>query len=225
VNENRPGVCSKVIKPEEIIEYIETALQNCPEIKIAGIAGPAEPMADINIFYKTYSIIREQYPDLKLCLATNGLVLADYYDLIRELKVDYITVTVNSLIPDTVAQVYEWVEYNKIRWAGHEAGEILVNQHRKALEKLSENDAIFKINLLVIPGVNDFEISSTCKELSRYNPAGVNIVPMLPVKGSKFAFKKEIDSHSLHLIQQQCAQYANILTHCRRCRSDAVGFL
>lgn len=37
--EDRPGVASKVITPEESLEALEKALNLCPEIKVAGIAG------------------------------------------------------------------------------------------------------------------------------------------------------------------------------------------
>ena len=40
--EERPGVTSKVITPTESLEILDKALRICPEITVAGIAGPGD---------------------------------------------------------------------------------------------------------------------------------------------------------------------------------------
>lgn len=43
--ENRPGVTSTVLKPEQSIDVLRKALEICPEITVAGIAGPGDTLA------------------------------------------------------------------------------------------------------------------------------------------------------------------------------------
>lgn len=71
-----------------------------------GIAGPGDPLANIGRSFKTLELIREQLPDLKLCLSTNGLMLPDAVDRLLEVGVDHVTVTINTLDPDIAAQIY-----------------------------------------------------------------------------------------------------------------------
>ena len=76
VNESRPGVTSAVLKPKQAIAYLEKVLEAEPRITVAGIAGPGDPFANPKETLETIRLIRRRFPDLLLCLATNGLGLA-----------------------------------------------------------------------------------------------------------------------------------------------------
>ncbi len=43
--EERPSVTGRVIEPEEAADYVGKALTFCPEIAVAGIAGPGDTLA------------------------------------------------------------------------------------------------------------------------------------------------------------------------------------
>lgn len=62
--ENRPGVTSKVITPDESIVYWKKQLKICPEITVAGIAGPGDTLASdyaLETFRKIKGKISETY--------------------------------------------------------------------------------------------------------------------------------------------------------------------
>lgn len=63
--EDRPGVTSKVLSPIESLNVLKKALDICPEIRVAGIAGPGD----------TFRLVKEHYPGLIKCMSTNGLLL------------------------------------------------------------------------------------------------------------------------------------------------------
>ncbi len=50
-------------------------------------------------------LVRDQLPDLKLCLSTNGLMLPDAVDRLLEVGVDHVTVTINT-DADIAGQIY-----------------------------------------------------------------------------------------------------------------------
>ena len=50
VNESRPGVASKIITPKEALERTAQALQKEPRIRVAGIAGPGDPLVNRETF-------------------------------------------------------------------------------------------------------------------------------------------------------------------------------
>lgn len=56
--EERPGVTSKVITPDESIDIPKKALEICPEIKVAGIAGPGDTL-------ETFRKVKENFPQQK----------------------------------------------------------------------------------------------------------------------------------------------------------------
>ncbi len=58
--EERPGVTSKVLKPEESIGILEKALELCPEITVAGIAEPGDTLAT-DYALNTFRLIKEKF--------------------------------------------------------------------------------------------------------------------------------------------------------------------
>ena len=62
------------------------------------------------------------------CLSTNGLNLFPYIDELKELNVDHVTITINSLDPDVLAGIYSWVRFDKRIYRGREGAEILLEQ-------------------------------------------------------------------------------------------------
>lgn len=74
--EERPGVTSKVITPTESLEILDKALRLCPEITVAGIAGPGDTLAS-DYALKTFRGVKERFPQLIKCMSTNGLLLEE----------------------------------------------------------------------------------------------------------------------------------------------------
>jgi len=74
--EKRPGVSRGILSPEEALAVVEKALELCPEITVAGIAGPGDTLAT-NHAIETFELIHRKFPQLINCLSTNGLLLKE----------------------------------------------------------------------------------------------------------------------------------------------------
>lgn len=99
-NESRPGVVSELLSPEEAAQKVLVVAGKIPQMTVLGIAGPGDPLANPDKTFKTFELINSQAPDIKLCLSTNGLMLPDYVDRIKELNVDHVTITINIVYFD-----------------------------------------------------------------------------------------------------------------------------
>lgn len=100
--EERPGVTSKVLKPQESVEILEKALKLCPEITVAGIAGPGDTLAT-DYALDTFRLVKEKFPKLIKCMSTNGLLLYERADEIIDIGINSLTVTVNAVNPEIEA--------------------------------------------------------------------------------------------------------------------------
>ncbi len=65
-------------------------------MKVVGIAGPGDPLANPKTF-ETFELVKKEFPEMHLCLSTNGLLLTEHLDRLVNLGVHSVTVTINAL--------------------------------------------------------------------------------------------------------------------------------
>src|ERR1039457_4131714 len=76
LNESRTGVTSAVLTPQQALYYLERAMEKSPPIRVVGIAGPRDPFASPEDTLETLRLVRNRYPEMLLCVASNGLEVA-----------------------------------------------------------------------------------------------------------------------------------------------------
>jgi nitrogen fixation protein NifB len=204
-SENRPGVTSRVITPQEAVSRVAEVLPEIPAISVVGIAGPGDPLFNEATF-ETFRLLGAEFPALHKCLSTNGLLLPEKLGLLRELDVETITVTVNAVEPSVAAGIYSHVYYRGRKMVGDEAARVLLGNQLAGIEMAVNAGIAVKVNTVMIPTVNDthiIEVARKTKELGVYVQ---NIIPLMPL--SRFA----------HLTAPSPADVQSL-------RADAIGLL
>ncbi|MEL6603346.1 MAG: nitrogenase cofactor biosynthesis protein NifB [Cyanobacteria bacterium J06614_10] len=228
-NESRPGVVSELLTPEEAAHKALVVAGKIPQMTVLGIAGPGDPLANPEKTFRTFELIAEKAPDIKLCLSTNGLMLPDYIDRIKALKVDHVTLTINMVDPKIGEKIYPWVHYRRRRYRGIDGVKILHERQMESLDALREADILCKTNSVLIPGIND-EHMPAVNEVIRSKGAFLhNIMPLIsaPEHGTYFGLngQRGPNPKELKAVQDRCAGNMKMMRHCRQCRADAVGLL
>jgi len=222
VNESRPGVTSKVLTPEEGLDLVRKVVKDYPFVKVIGIAGPGEPLANPETF-EALRLVHEEFPHLIMCLSTNGLMLPESIEELAKYNVGNITVTLNAVDPAIGEKIYSWVEYNGKKYHGREAAELLLSQQLKGIEMAVAKKTFVKINTVYIPGVNDEHIPEIAKKAGEMGAFTFNVIPLIPQY--KFASITPPTPTEKREMQDRCAQYIKQMRHCARCRADAIGKL
>lgn len=225
VNESRPGVTSAVLSPAQAMVYLEEVLRRKPNISVVGIAGPGDPFANADQTLETCRRVRERYPEMMLCLATNGLNLTPHLDELAELKVSHVTVTVNAVDPDIGAKIYSWMRIGKRVRRSEEGARILLERQLEAIKGLKARGIIVKVNSIIIPGINDHHIEAVAKKMNELNVDIFNCMPYRPNKGSDFEHLEEPSTETVNAIRSAAGKHVKQMRHCKRCRADAVGML
>lgn len=122
VNESRPGITSSVLSPTQAVSYLRKISQRISNISTIGIAGPGDAFAEPRRTIETIKLIKSEFPDKIFCLSTNGLELEPWAEELASLGVSHITLTINSLRPETLCRIYQWVRFRKRVYRGREAG-------------------------------------------------------------------------------------------------------
>lgn len=224
-NESRPGVTSEVLTPEEALNKYKEVKKRMPNLKVLGIAGPGDALANFEETKKSIELIKEADPEVTFCLSTNGLMLPFYANELVNLGVSHITVTINAIDTSIGAKIYREVNYLGIKYTGEEAAQILLNNQLAGLKFLASKGVVCKVNTVMIKGVNDEHITEVIKKVKECGAYITNIMQMIPVKGSVFENKPMVSNVELNAMRNECEKYIKQMYHCRQCRADAIGTL
>jgi nitrogen fixation protein NifB len=222
VNESRPGVTTKVLNAQESIELVRKVMAQFPYIKVIGIAGPGEPLANEETF-EALRLLHEEFPHLILCISTNGLLLPEKIDLLQKYGVDNITVTLNAIDPEIGSRIYQFVNYKGKRYHGLEAAKILLDNQMMGIKMAIDRKMIVKINTVYIPGINEKHIPEIARKVGEMGVYTFNVIPL--IAQYKFADITPPTPEMKRKMQDECAQYVRQMRHCQRCRADAIGML
>jgi len=225
VNESRPGVTSGLLSPGQALWYLKECLEEDSQIAVVGIAGPGDPFANADETIETLRLVRNEYPEMLLCVATNGLELEPYVDELASLNVTHVTVTVNAVDPEIGADVYSWVRHKKKVLRGVEGARVLWERQRSAIKKLVEKGVMVKVNTIIIPGINDHHVEEVAQVVGEMGVTILNAIPLYPVAGTPFEFLPVPTKEDVLAVREACKPHVPLMHHCTRCRADAVGIL
>ncbi len=218
--DNRPGVSKCILSPEKAILRLKKVIQLNPAIKVVGIAGPGDPLANEATFM-ALELIQQRFHNLHLCLSTNGLALPESVDRLWELGVRFLTVTLNAVDPAIGARIYSFVRLGNRVYREEEGAKILLKRQLLGIEKAVAKGFKVKINSVFVPTINDnhlLDIAQTVKDLGVFL---MNIMPLLP--GGKFKHLHPPDFKQLQAVRQVCASFVRQWHLCKQCRADAIG--
>jgi nitrogen fixation protein NifB len=225
VNESRPGVTSATLSPRQAIEYTKKVLEKEDRITVAGIAGPGDPMANAAETMETLRLLRRNFPDILLCLATNGLGLPEYLDELAEIAVSHVTVTVNAVDPEIGRHIYGWVRDGKVIYRGLKAAQVLLERQIESIKGLKARGVIVKVNTIVVPGINDRHVEEVARRMAELGVDVLNCMPMYPNAETPFEAIPEPTPEQMAALRRQGEAHLPQMHHCTRCRADAVGLL
>ncbi|WP_110955528.1 radical SAM protein [Anaerosinus massiliensis] len=218
--EDRPGVASVILKPEEAVDAVERALALCPEITVAGIAGPGDTLATDSAL-QTFDLLGKRFPQLLKCMSTNGLLLNERAQEIVDVGVDSLTVTVNAVDASIQARIISDILYHGKRYEGEEAAAILIENQLAGIKKIAEAGITIKVNTVLINEINRFHIREIARVVRSYGAKLYNIIPLIPQHKFRDCIApacKDIDG-----ARYEAEKYIEVFRHCQRCRADAVG--
>jgi len=225
VNESRPGVTTGVLTPQQAMIYLDAVFAEKPNIAVVGIAGPGDPFANPEETLQTLRWVRAAYPEMLLCVATNGLGVGPYIDELAELQVSHVTVTVNAVDPAISEKIYAWVRHNKRVLKPADGARVLLEKQLDAVRRLKENGLTVKVNSIVIPGINDHHVPEVAKRMGEMGVDILNAVAYYPNEGAAFSDIPEPPKAMIAKIRKAAAEHIPQMHHCTRCRADAVGML
>lgn len=224
-NESRPGVASRLMTPPEALDKVREVMASPilgPTMKVAGIAGPGDPLANQQTF-ETFRLIGQEFPDLMKCMSTNGLLLPESLDRLMELGLHSLTVTINAVEAATAAKIYRHIYYHGRRYSGLDAAEILLASQYEGVQRACQLGLVVKVNTVLIPGINDAEIPLIAERIKSMGVFVMNVMPLIPQ--ADLAHVTAPTQEYLAQVRDENEKVIGQMRHCKQCRADAIGLL
>lgn len=218
--ENRPGVSHSLLTPEAAVDMVAKALEKCPELTVAGIAGPGDTLAT-NHALEAFELIHQRYPKLINCLSTNGLLLEEKAERLVAVGVKTVTVTMNAVDYHILEQICAYIFYQGHHFTNSLAARLLISAQIAGIRKIVSLGLVVKINAVLIPGVNDHHLGHVAELASKLGASLFNIIPLIPQH--EFKEYPVPDCQQLNSAREAAEKYLPVFRHCQHCRADACG--
>ncbi|CEP67402.1 Aldolase-type TIM barrel [Moorella glycerini] len=221
-NENRPGVTSHLMTPGEALQHVQRLVERDRCIRVVGVAGPGEPLANKATIY-TLRLVHRRFPWLTKCISTNGLLLTESLPTLREAGVRAVTVTVNAVSPAVGSRIYDYVSYRGRVYKGAAGAELLWQAQSGGIRRARESGMVVKVNSVLIPGINDHHLEEVARAVKAAGAHVMNIIPLIPQ--GEFVGLLPPPPERVNLLRRKLSPIIDQMSHCRRCRADAAGRL
>ena len=216
---------SSILSPEQAGVYMSKVVEKEPRIAVAGIAGPGDPFANGDETMATLRTVRRQFPEMLLCVSSNGMGIGPYIEGLADLEVSHVTITVCAVDPEIGRRIYSWVTDGNVVYRGLEGATLLLSRQMAAIERLKQFGITVKVNCIVIPGVNDHHVEEVAAKMKEMGVDLLNCMAMFPNVNTPFGQIPQPDKETMEEIRKTGEKYLPQMRHCTRCRADAVGLL
>ncbi len=215
-----PGLSAAVLSPVQALAKTRGFLKQWGKGSVVGVAGPGEPLANGETL-ETLRLIRGEYPDIPLCVCTNGLNLPDHCQDLKELGVQYISVTINGFDPSIVARIQPTVSKKGRVHVGKDAARVLIQNQTAGLAAAVEAGMVVKVNCVVIPEINGEHVESVARNVKDLRVHIFNPIPLIP--RGLLKDMKPPDERYMGRLRSLCGEIISTFHQCKQCRADAEG--
>ena len=207
--------------PEEALSWMEQVIDNGMDIDIVGITGPGDPLASPEPVIRTLRMVRETYPDMKLCLTSIGLNGAMHAPELADIGLSHITLLVDAVDPAVAEKLYAWVCPSTKTVSLEEGVRKLLDEQAAAVSAFSKAGITVKVNTTVYPSINAGHVESVAKTVSELGASMMAVVPYIPTEENHEI--SPTDQGLLSTVRECAAAHINLMPAWDECGESIVG--
>ena len=220
VDIQHPGWAASLLSATEAIDLIRSVVNDRQTYDfVVGVAGPGDPLANEQTF-QTQALLHQLYPKIINCLCTNGVLLEDKLEIMADVGVRALTVTVNASDSRIGQHIYSWAKYKGTIYREQEAADLIITKQFSGIRKALSAGFPVKVNSVLIPGVNDQHMTELALDLREAGVRLMNIIPLIP--SGKMKNLQAPTYNELRKARQDCEEIIPQFYRCEQCRADVV---
>jgi len=206
--------------PFEAVQRAVLEMDSRPNLHIVAVAGPGDALASPTTF-EVFERVKHLRPHVEFCLSTNGFLLSEMASRLVCLGVKTVTVSMSAALSSTADLIYEWALLDGIRTLAPRLGKKVVPLQLQGIRDASALGIHVRVNSVLIPGVNDSEISVLSRAVAEAGAKLQNIIPLVP--NANMSSRRPPTSMELAQARTNAMVHINQFQNCKQCRSDVVG--
>ncbi len=206
--------------PNIAVARTKTEIKKNTNLNIVAVSGPGEPLANPETFV-TLERIRKEYQNISMCLSTNGVLLSENIDWLKEINVSTVSVSMSTSCIITASKIYEWARFQNALVRGDVMAAKIIEAQIKGIKMASNEGIHVKVNSILIPEINMQDIVPLARVISKAGATLQNIVPLYP--DDKFSSLRAPSFQEIQNIRKKASSFIKQFTFCKQCRSDVVG--
>ncbi|BBD08213.1 NifB/NifX family molybdenum-iron cluster-binding protein [Desulfovibrio ferrophilus] len=217
------SVGTQALPPAEALALLDSVFADGTELGIVGITGPGDPMATPESTLETLKLVRAKYPELPLCLTTNGLGAAGHAHALAELGLAHITVLVDAVDPKVAEMIYAWIRPGTRNLCLPDAAELLVSDQLRAIEAFVGAGIPVKVNTTVYRGCNEAHIRDVAHTVADLGASIMAVMPYRALEGSEDYLAVQPGLGIMREVREAAGRYLKLMPQEETCGWDLMG--
>lgn len=210
------GKLPAAIQPEAAVSMLDNLVTEGKKIKVVGITGPGDPLADFDTTYTTLMLVKAKYPAMKLCLTTLGIGGENHAEKLANLEISHVTVLADAVDPGVAAKLYAWIRPSTKNIPLSEAVEILIKEQAKSIKAFKKAGLTVKVNTTLYPE-NIAHIEEIAKTVKGLGADIMSLTPFIPAEDSGFS---AVENEQIENARELAAKHIELMEPWVKCGAE-----
>lgn len=216
-------VDTQALAPAAALALLDSVIQGGTPLGMVGITGPGDPLATPAATLETLALVRAKYPDLPLCLTSNGLGGSAQAEALAALGLSHITVLVDAVDPKVAEMIYAWIRPGTRNVCLPEAAEILVQEQAHAVRAFVAAGIPVKVNTTVYRGCNEAHIKDVGEAAAGLGAGIMAVMPYRALEGCEDYLGVQPGLGIMREAREAAAKYMELMPQEEACGWNLVG--
>lgn len=195
--------------PREALAMVRERLNAARFIEVI-LGGSGDPLADIEKTEDTLQLLKNDFIDLPLALATAGIHGGKYATRLAAAGLDRIDLAVNAVSEQTIARLYAWIRPGRKTIPLSRGAALLATEQRDCITACLAEGIEVRVRTTVYPGYNLDEMATIAASLDALGVKEMILIPCSPAADADKDAPLRPDNQQIHracsLAQQHLAR-------------------
>lgn len=175
-NGNDPSCLSRIMTPRQAVSHALSEVRKNSRARVIKITGPGEPLYNEQTF-ETLRRLNNEMPEFIFIINTNGLLLKEKIEELKELNVRMINVSVNAASIETAARLYSRIAVEGTSYRDlYEMSEKILNLQYEGIKECIAQGIRVGINTLYLRRINEDDIKEIALKYKRLGVKSMSLI-------------------------------------------------